>query len=124
MDPSLANLNSTHRPVRSSATLCGMSDPTTWYVLLHTPGPAVPDGEKVFEQPGIAEHFAFLQRRADAGELVAAGPFGDAPDGAGMTVLDVPSLEDADRLAREDDQSVVTGVLAVSVRPWLVRLAR
>jgi len=107
-----------------AATLCGMSDPTTWYVLLHTPGPAVPQGQKVFDQPGIAEHFAFLQRRTAAGELVAAGPFADAPDGAGMTVLDVPTLEDAERLAREDDQAVVTGVLAVTVRPWLVRVTR
>jgi uncharacterized protein YciI len=101
-----------------------MSEPSTWYVLMHTPGPAVPAGEAVFEQPGIAEHFAFLQRRADAGELVAAGPFADTPDGAGMTVLDVASLEEAERLAREDDQAVATGVLAVSVRPWLIRMTR
>ena len=101
-----------------------MNDRSTWYVLLHTPGPAVPEGQKVFDQPGIAEHFAFLKRREDAGELIAAGPFTDSPDGEGMTVLDVVTLDEAERLAREDDQAVATGVLAVTVRPWRGRLTR
>ena len=96
---------------------------STWYVLLHTAGPAVPAGGSVGEHPGIAEHFAFLARRAEAGQLVAAGPFGDSLDD-GMTVLDVESLDEAERLAREDDQAVVTGVLNVEVRPWNVRMSR
>lgn len=95
----------------------------TWYVLLHSRGPAVPDGEGVGDQPGISEHFAFLRRRADAGQLVAAGPLGDSPDN-GMTVLDVDSLDEAERLAHVDDLSVVNGVLSVQVRPWNVRMAR
>jgi uncharacterized protein YciI len=102
-----------------------MSEPPsrTWYVLLHSRGPAVPDGEGVGDQPGIAEHFAFLRRRVDAGQLVAAGPLGDSLDN-GMTVLEVDSLEEAERLARLDDLAVVNGVLSVQVRPWNVRMAR
>ena len=94
---------------------------TPWFVLLHTPGPAVPAGEPVFAHPAFGEHMAFLQRRLEAGELVAAGPLADG-DGEGMTVLRVASLDEAERLARSDDQSVVQGALAVRVRPWLVRL--
>jgi uncharacterized protein YciI len=41
-----------------------------------------------------------------------------------MTVLDVESAEEAERLAREDDLSVVAGVLEVTVRPWHVVMAR
>jgi uncharacterized protein YciI len=100
-----------------------MSDEQIWYALMHTPGPAVPAGQTVFEQPGFAEHAAFLRRRAEAGQLVAAGPLLDA-DGAGMTVLAVGSAEEAERLAREDDLSVATGVLDVTVRPWHVVMAR
>jgi uncharacterized protein YciI len=100
-----------------------MSDPAEWYVLRHTPGPAVAAGQPVFEHPGIGEHYAFLQRRAAAGELVAAGPFADAT-GQGMTVLDVASLEEATRLATTDDQAVVSGVLSVEVRPWRVMISR
>ncbi|HEY7046781.1 MAG TPA: YciI family protein [Jatrophihabitantaceae bacterium] len=91
----------------------------TWFVLLHTPGPAIEPGQNVFDHPGIGEHFAFLHRMADAGRLVAAGPFGDA-SGEGMTVLRADDVEHADRLAREDDQAVVSGVLDVRVRPWQV----
>ena len=102
-----------------------MTEPAAraWYVLLHTRGPAVPDGETVGDQPGISEHFAFLARRAEAGQLVAAGPMGDSLDN-GMTVLEVDSFDEAERLAREDDQAVASGVLAVEVRPWHVRMSR
>ncbi len=102
-----------------------MSDDSTraWYVLQHTRGPAVPDGEDVFDQPGIAEHYAFLQRRMAAGELVAAGPLLDER-GSGMTILDVATQDEAHRLATVDDQAVATGVLDVRVRPWHVVMAR
>lgn len=94
-----------------------------WYALVHTRGPAVPEGESVFAQPGITEHFAFLQRRAAAGQLIAAGPLQDV-EGDGMTILEVDSVEEAERLATLDDQSVVNGVLSVRVRPWKVVMAR
>ncbi len=57
-----------------------------------------------------------------AGYLVAAGPLPDSA-GEGMTVLRLPGagqLAAATRLATEDDVSVVTGFLAVTVRPWQV----
>ena len=100
-----------------------MSEPREWYVLLHTPGPAIEPEQNVFEHPGIGEHYAFLQRRAAAGELVAAGPLTDVR-GQGMTVLEVGSLAEATRLATEDDLAVVNGVLSVQVRPWRVVMSR
>jgi len=45
--------------------------------------------------------------------------------GAGMTVLRLPAdsdVEEATRLANEDDRSVAGGLLAVTVRPWQVML--
>ncbi|NUU17030.1 hypothetical protein HP550_07185 [Cellulomonas humilata] len=89
------------------------------FVLLHVRGPAVPDGQTVGEQAGIAGHYDFLRRRRGAGQLVLAGPFLDT-EGAGMTILEVESAEEAQRLAAHDDQAVVDGVLAVTVRPWRV----
>lgn len=89
-----------------------------WYVLTHRPGPAVTDGN-VFDHPGIGEHYAFLGRLRESGLLIAAGPLTDV-SGEGMTVLIAPSLEEAVRLATEDDGSVVDGILQVTVRPWHV----
>jgi uncharacterized protein YciI len=100
-----------------------MADERTWYVLRHVPGPAVPDGGSVFAQPGFAEHVAFLRRRLAAGELVAAGPLPHDP-GQGMTVLDVASLDEAERLATQDDGAVVAGVLSVTVHSWHVVMTR
>jgi uncharacterized protein YciI len=97
--------------------------PRTWYVLQHSRGPAVAEGQSVFDHPGIEEHYAFLQRRLAAGELVAAGPLLDER-GSGLTILDVGSQEEATRLATVDDRSVATGVLDVAVRPWQVVMAR
>jgi uncharacterized protein YciI len=105
------------------AILAPMADDRVWFALMHTPGPALPSGESVFDQPGIAEHYAFLRRRAETGELVAAGPLLDA-DGTGLTVLDVESADEAERLATTDDQAVVSGLLTVIVRPWRVMLTR
>lgn len=91
-----------------------------WYVLAHRPGTAVTDGN-VFEHPGIGEHYAFLGRLRESGALIAAGPLTDV-DGEGMTILAASSLDEAVRLATEDDQSVVNGVLQVTVRPWHVMM--
>jgi uncharacterized protein YciI len=97
------------------------SDGETWIALMHRPGPAAGEGT-VFEDPRFAEHVAFLSRMRDAGYLVAAGPLADA-DGEGMTIVRLPGsgrLADGTRLATEDDLSVVSGLLAVTVRPWHV----
>jgi uncharacterized protein YciI len=102
--------------------MAGVSDDRDWFVLLHAPGPAVPDVGRISEHPGFGEHVAFLRRRAEDGSLVAAGPLGDA-DGEGMTVLRVTSLDEARRLAEEDDRAVAGGVLRVTVRPWHVLMA-
>lgn len=96
----------------------------TWIALLHRPGPAAPASGTLFEDPRFGEHVAFLNRMRDAGYLVAAGPLPDAA-GEGMTILRLPGarqLAAATRLATEDDVSVATGFLAVTVRPWHVLL--
>ena len=98
-----------------------MSD--TWVALFHTPtDPSLAGG--VFADPRFGDHVEFLQRMAEAGYLVAAGSFADAP-GQGMTVLRLPGegrLDEAFRLATEDDASVAGGFFSVDVRPWSVVL--
>ncbi len=93
----------------------------TWVALLHTP--ADPDlAGGVFADPRFGDHVAFLERMAEAGYLVAAGPLTDRP-GAGMTILRLPGpdrYEEAVRLATEDDASVASGFFTADVRPWRV----
>jgi uncharacterized protein YciI len=96
----------------------------TWVALLHRPGPAAPQDGAVFEDPRFAGHVAFLTRMREAGYLVAAGPLTDAP-GDGMTILRLPGanqIEQATRLATQDDISVTGGFFTVTVRPWQVMM--
>jgi uncharacterized protein YndB with AHSA1/START domain/uncharacterized protein YciI len=99
----------------------GAAPEPDWYVLLHQPGPALAEGESVFEHPDFAEHVAFLKRLAQYGLLVAAGPLPAQP-GTGMTVVRADPSLDVQRLAAEDDLSVVRGLLSVQVAPWLVQV--
>jgi uncharacterized protein YndB with AHSA1/START domain/uncharacterized protein YciI len=99
-------------------------DTGRWFALVHTPGPALPDGETIFAHPSFAEHFAFLERLRERGLLVAAGPI-DPERGEGMAIvraLPEHGELDLDELARTDDACVAGGFLEVDVRPWSVRL--
>lgn len=98
----------------------------TWVALMHRPGPEAPTEGSIFEDPRFAEHADFLSRMRQEGYLVAAGPMLDEL-GAGMTILRLPGegrMEEATRLATEDDRSVKGGFFEVSVRPWQVMMSR
>jgi uncharacterized protein YciI len=109
-----------------------MSDPDTrddpgefsWVALMHRPGPAAPADGSLLADPRFRGHAAFLGQMRERGYLVAAGPLTDAA-GEGMTVLRLPGrdrLGEAARLATQEDASVASGFLAVTVRPWQVML--
>jgi uncharacterized protein YciI len=98
----------------------------TWVALMHRPGPKAPTAGSLFEDPRFAEHAEFLSRMRQEGYLVAAGPMLDEL-GTGMTILRLPGegrIEEAERLATEDDRSVKGGFFEVSVRPWRVMMSR
>jgi uncharacterized protein YciI len=98
---------------------------STWVALFHEPGAGAPRDESLFQHPTFGQHLAFLERMRALGFLVAAGPIA-GPPGGGMTILRLPGtdrLQDAMRLATEEDPSVASGFMKVSLRPWKVLLA-
>jgi uncharacterized protein YciI len=77
----------------------------------------------VFVHPHFGAHLAFLQRMADRGALVAAGPLPEQP-GSGIPVLRMPADLDGaaiTALASTDDRSVRLGLFTVDVQPWDAR---
>jgi uncharacterized protein YciI len=68
------------------------------------------------------EHRSYLRGLADAGELVAAGPFAGPGTSGGLVVLDVASPERAAEIA-DHDPFYRRGVIADrSVRSWTLSM--
>ena len=70
------------------------------FVLLKTGPTRVPDGTERDEM--FKEHFANINRLADAGKLVLAGPFDGQQGWRGMFVLAVNDVEEARQLVATD----------------------
>ena len=95
--------------------------PPTYFVLTHSPGPLWDHTKGFREQPGVAAHIGYMSGYADKGRIVMGGPFLD--NSGGMMIFDGPSLDDARAIA-EADPTVKSGLLTVTVKPWLAVLAR
>lgn len=86
-------------------------------VILKTgPNDASIKGEE--RQEIFKGHFANMNRLAEQGNLVVAGPFGENEQAfRGLFVLAVPTVEEARKLA-ETDPAVKAGIFVVDYLPW------
>lgn len=95
--------------------------PTVYFALIASPGPHWNPALKFQEQPGIAAHASYLKHLLDEGTLVMAGPF---LDGSGeLSIISVDSLDTA-KLVVIADPAAGSGLLTISVRPWLIGLSK
>ena len=62
-------------------------------------------------------HLDNIQRLADEGKLVLAGPFLDSGDVRGIYVFDVRTVDEA-RALTESDPSIKAGRLVMELHPW------
>ena len=90
---------------------------TTYYVGLLYRGPkwtpeVTDETKRLFEG-----HMANIQRMAEAGKLLVAGPFSDDGQLRGMYVFKVGSMEEAEKLV-QTDPSVQAGRLRFELHPW------
>lgn len=90
---------------------------TTYYVGFLMKGPAwtvesTPEVERI--QQG---HMAHIQKMAESGKLLLAGPFSDDGKLRGMFVFAVDTMEEAMALASEDP-AIEAGRLVIEMHPW------
>ena len=90
---------------------------TTYYVGLLYRGPSWSPEETPERQRIQEAHLANIQRLADEGKLLLAGPFSDGGDMRGMFVFQVASMEEAKALC-DTDPAVKAGRLRVELHPW------
>jgi len=89
----------------------------TYYFGLLYRGPAWTPGETEATRKIQEGHMANIQRMADAGALVAAGPMdGDGPL-RGIFIFKVKTADEAGKLAAEDP-AIKAGRLTLEIHPW------
>ncbi len=95
----------------------GGSTMTTYYFCLLTKGPnrEQPAAEAQRLQTG---HMANMNRLAEAGKLLVAGPFADDGEWRGIFILKCASLAEAQTLVATDP-AVAAGRLLAEVHPWM-----
>jgi uncharacterized protein YciI len=93
------------------------------FVVMHSPGPKWLPGKTLFEQPGVREHVEHYRRFLDAGKLALGGPHLDEKGGGMMIPVVGVSEAEITKYAAEDP-AVKSGVLLVSVRPWLIGMSQ
>jgi uncharacterized protein YciI len=85
-------------------------------VILKTGPTRMPDGDA--RKAMFAGHFANIQRLADAGKLVLAGPFSEDADGwRGLFVFAVADIEQA-RALTATDPVIVSGEMVAEYHRW------
>ena len=91
---------------------------TVYYFCLLTRGPNAGKGTKEELAAGQAAHMANIQRLADTGKLLVAGPIMDRGDWRGIFIFKCATLEEAKELVASDPL-VKDNRLIADVRPWL-----
>jgi uncharacterized protein YciI len=64
-----------------------------------------------------AAHLANIDRLADEGKLLLAGPFGDDGDLRGIYIFDVRTVAEAEALTKTDP-AIQAGQLVMELHPW------
>jgi uncharacterized protein len=90
---------------------------TTYYVGFLYRGAKWAPGETPETKKLQEAHMANIQKMAEAGKLVIAGPFTDDGDLRGLYVFRVASAEEAKALV-ESDPAVKAGRLRFELHPW------
>ncbi len=62
-------------------------------------------------------HLNHLNELAEAGKIIIAGPMGDEGELRGIVIFNVPTQEEAEKLAAEDP-AVKAGRLIIEIHPW------
>ncbi len=109
---------------QASAAPPARQEVRTHYLVLFDLGPKYDRALTPFQQPGIAEHGAYMSQLVKEGKLLVGGPFVDKPGSLTATgavmVIAADSLEQARQIV-EADPAGKSGLLSVTeIKPVVV----
>jgi uncharacterized protein YciI len=83
-------------------------------------GPAWTDGSGAFDQPGVTDHAEFMNRLAEDGLILAAGPLAGTEGGRIRVLLIADADQEADIVQRlaADPWERTGRITTTSVEPW------
>ena len=92
------------------------------YAITREAGPDWTDGKGAFEQPGVAEHAAFMNGLSDEGFAVFAGPLaGTEHDRIRVLLIaEAGSEDDVRRRLADDPWERTRRVVTTVVEPWML----
>jgi uncharacterized protein len=93
----------------------------TYFAVTRDAGPAWADGKGAFEQPGAAEHAAFMGALADQGIVLFAGPLGGSEQGRIHVLLVINADNEAEvhRHLAADPWARTERLVTTTVDPWM-----
>jgi uncharacterized protein YciI len=92
------------------------------FAVMREAGPGWTDGVGAFEQPGAGEHGAFMNRLAEEGLVLFAGPLAGTEAGR-IRVLLIANAADESEIERrmmEDPWATAQRLVITSIEPWLL----
>jgi uncharacterized protein YciI len=106
------------RMQKTPATAAPESELTTYYFGLITKGSNFNAYNREDRAKIQAAHLANIERLAQQGKLLVAGPFPDNGEWRGIFIFKCASLQEAQALAASDP-AVQAGRLKVELHPWM-----
>jgi uncharacterized protein YciI len=90
------------------------------YAIIREAGPGWSDGKGAFDQPGVNDHAAYMDRLATEGFLRCAGPLAGSEHGRIRILLiaDAASEAEVRRRLTDDPWAVTQRLVIKSIEPW------
>jgi uncharacterized protein YciI len=90
------------------------------YAIIREAGPGWSDGKGAFDQPGVNDHAAYMDRLAKEGFLQCAGPLAGSEHGRIRILLiaDAASEAEVRRRLTDDPWAVTQRLVIKSIEPW------
>ena len=94
----------------------------SYFAVIRDAGPAWQDAKGAFEQPGAAEHAAFMNALADDGLILFAGPVAGTQQGRirVLLVAEAPNQAEINQRLANDPWAKSQMLVTTSIEPWML----